>query len=131
MKIEISEWYKNKGFDKAYTVINKDNRRMCLLVGKQNRTTISYAKYLYTSHYNVDVFEGDHVDHINGDKTDDRLENLQVISGTYNRQKDHVHKEMIELECPVCNRKFLFKKPNLNSHPNPCCSRRCGGIKSH
>lgn len=46
MKIEISEWYKNKGFDKAYTVINKDNRRMCLLVGKQNRTTISYAKYL-------------------------------------------------------------------------------------
>lgn len=94
-------------------------------------TSMSYAKYLYTSHYQVDVAEGDHVDHINGDKMDDRIENLQVISGTYNRQKDHKRKEMVVLVCPVCNEEFLFPKGNLSTHPNPCCSRKCGGIKSH
>lgn len=94
-------------------------------------TSMSYAKYLYTSYYQVDVAEGDHVDHINGDKMDDRIENLQVISGTYNRQKDHKRKEMVVLVCPVCNEEFLFPKGNLSTHPNPCCSRKCGGIKSH
>ena len=27
--------------------------------------------------------------------------------------------------------KFLYEKRNLSTHPNPCCSRKCGGIKSH
>lgn len=48
---------------------------------------MSYAKYLYTSYYKVDINKGDEIDHINGDKMDDRIENLQIISGTYNRQK--------------------------------------------
>ena len=58
-------------------------------------------------------------------------ENLQVIAGKYNRQKDHQRKEMVILKCPVCNEEFLFEKRNLSSHLNPCCSRKCGGIKSH
>ena len=39
-----------------------------------------YSRYLYTSHYKCDIAKGDEVDHINGDKSDDRIENLQVIS---------------------------------------------------
>lgn len=62
---------------------------------------------------------------------DDRIENLQIISGVYNRQKDHKSKEMVLLKCPVCNEEFLYEKRNLKFHSNPCCSRRCGGIKSH
>lgn len=38
---------------------------------------------------------------------------------------------MVILKCPICGSEFLFEKRNLSSHPNPCCSRRCGGIKSH
>lgn len=94
-------------------------------------TSMSYAKYLYTSYYKVDVDRNDNVDHINGDKMDDRIENLQVISGEYNRKKDHKHREMVMCVCPVCKKEFLFSKRNLPFHPNPCCSRRCGGIKSH
>ena len=92
---------------------------------------MSYAKYLYTSYYRCDIDSENNVDHINGNGMDDRIENLQVISGYYNRIKDHQRKEMVELECPVCHGKFLFEKRNLKFHPNPCCSRRCGGIKSH
>ena len=132
MIIEVSEYYKNKGYIRAYLATNKEPRRVCML-RKADGTmkSMSYAKYLYTSHYNCDVAKGDQVDHINGDKMDDRIENLQVISGTYNRQKDHKHKEMVIRICPVCGTEFLFNKTDLPFKPNPCCSRRCGGIKSH
>ena len=133
MKEEISEFYKEKGFDVVYIATNKEPRRVATL---RNNTTkkmisMSYAKYLYTSHYKVDINKRDEIDHINGNKMDDRIENLQIISGRYNRQKDHKVREMVLLHCPVCNQEFLFPKRNLSTHPNPCCSRKCGGIKSH
>lgn len=132
MKEEISEFYKQQGFTKVYIVTNKEPRRVAILY-KEDKTslTMSYAKYLYTSHYKETVEEGYHIDHINGDKMDDRIENLQKISGKYNRIKDHSIKEMIVLTCPVCGKEFVFPKRNLSTHPNPCCSRKCGGIKSH
>ena len=132
MKEEVSEFYKEKGFNTVYVNINKEPRRVATL-RKPDGTllSMSYAKYLYTSHHHCDVDKTDNVDHINGDKMDDRIENLQVISGKYNRQKDHKQKEMLILTCPVCGEEFLFEKRNLLSRPNPCCSRKCGGIKSH
>lgn len=131
MKEEISEYYKEKGFTTLYIAINKEPRRVATLRRSDGSlTSMSYAKYLYTSYYMCDVAEGDHVDHINGNKMDDRIDNLQVISGTYNRQKNKRHKEMLILKCPVCGEEFLFRKSNLSTHPNPCCSRKCGGIKS-
>lgn len=132
MKQEISEYYKNKGFNVVYINTNKEPRRVATL-RKPDGAMISmaYAKYLYTSYYKCDVEDGYHVDHINGDRMDDRIENLQVISGIYNRQKDHNIKEMVVMICPVCGKEFIFEKRNLKFKPNPCCSRRCGGIKSH
>lgn len=133
MKEEISDYYRQKGFDTLYVNINKEPRRVAILRNSSTKETMtmSYAKYLYTSKYQCDVPKEDHVDHINGNKMDDRIENLQIISGYFNRIKDHKHREMVELECPVCHSKFLFPKRNLSTHPNPCCSRKCGGIKSH
>jgi len=133
MKQEVSDYYKQKGFDVLYVGINKEPRRVATLRNSTTRETctMSYAKYLYTSNYQCEVSKSDHIDHINGNKMDDRIENLQVISGYYNRVKDHKHKEMVELECPVCHTKFLFEKRNLSTHSNPCCCRKCGGIKSH
>lgn len=133
MKEEISEYYKDKGFDVVYVGVNKEPRRVATLRNYTTKTsyTMSYAKYLYTSFYKCDIPYGDEIDHINRDKMDDRIENLQVISRKYNIAKDHKRKEMVELTCPVCGNKFLFEKRNLSTRPNPCCSRRCGGIKSH
>ena len=132
MKEDISDFYKEKGFNVVYININKEPRRVATL-RKSDGTMISmsYAKYLYNSYYKCDINKDDNIDHINGNKMDDRIENLQVISGKYNRQKDHKKKEMLMLICPVCGKEFLYEKRNLSSHPNPCCSRKCGGIKSH
>ena len=94
MVIEISDYYKKKGYITAYLSINKEPRRVCTLRKSDGTmTSMAYAKYLYTSQYNCEVAQGDHVDHINGDKMDDRIENLQIIDGTYNRRKDNKHKE--------------------------------------
>ena len=80
MIIEVSEYYKNKGYIRAYLATNKEPRRVCMLRNVDGTTkSMSYAKYLYTSHYNCDVAEGDQVDHINRDKMDDRIENLQKL----------------------------------------------------
>ena len=132
MKEEISEFYKEQGFIKVYVVTNKEPRRVAILY-KEDKTslTMSYAKYLYTSYYKENVGKEYHIDHINGNKMDDRIENLQKITGKYNRIKDHSIKEMIIVTCPVCKKEFIFPKRNLSTHPNPCCSRKCGGIKSH
>lgn len=133
MKEEISEYYKQKGYERLYVVTNPEPRRVAVLY-KSDRSsmTMSYAKYLYTSTYCEDI-DGSvyHIDHINGDKMDDRIENLQKITGEYNRVKDHTCRDMILRVCPVCGNEFLFLTRNLSSHPNPCCSRHCGGIKSH
>lgn len=133
MKEEVSEFYKEKGYKKLYIVTNPEGRKVAILY-KTDKTslTMSYAKYLYTSFYKEDI-DGKiyHIDHINGDKTDDRIENLQKITGRYNRAKDHEVRKMTLCKCPVCGTEFLFPTRNLSTHPNPCCSKRCGGIKSH
>ena len=132
MKEKITDYYKEKGFNTVYININKEPRRVATLRKPDGTmTSMSYAKYLYTSYHRCDINKDDHIDHINGDKMDDRIENLQVLSAKKNIQKDHKQKEMLLLTCPVCGKEFLFEKRNLSSHPNPCCSRRCGGIKSH
>ena len=133
MKEKISNYYKNKGYDKLYIVINSEPRRVAILYKKDGTTlTMSYAKYLYTSKYEEDI-DGItyHIDHINGNKMDDRIENLQKITGQYNRTKDHKEKRMTLCKCPICGIEFLYPTRNLSTHKNPCCSRRCGGKKSH
>ena len=129
---QISDYYKQKGYVKVYINTNKEPRRVATLRSKDGKmTSMSYAKYLYTSYYKCDIPIGEEIDHINGDKTDDRIENLQKISKEYNLRKDRKGQEMIMRKCPVCGVEFLFPSRNLSTHPNPCCSRRCGGIKSH
>lgn len=132
MKEKISDYYKEKGFEVVYIATNKEPRRVATLKHRDGSiTSMSYAKYLYTSYHKCDVERYNHIDHINGDKMDDRIENLQILSGRYNIQKDHKHKEMVMCTCPVCGKEFLFEKRNISTRPNPCCSRSCGGKKSH
>lgn len=132
MKIEVDEYYKTKGVVAIYVTTNKEPRRVATMKYQNGEIhSMSYAKYLYTSYYKCDVANGDEVDHINNDKMDDRIENLQVISKKQNNSKKPIRKTFVELVCPVCGEKFIFLKSNISTHPNPCCSRKCGGVKSH
>lgn len=132
MKIEVSDYYKQKVVVCVYVNTNKEPRRVATMKYANGEVhSMSYTKYIYTSYYKCDIAKGDEVDHINNDKMDDRIENLQVISKRQNNSKKKQCKTFVEIICPVCGNKFIFDKRNLSTHPNPCCSRRCGGIKSH
>lgn len=131
MKQEISDYYREKGFSDLYVNINKEPRRVATLRRPDgSMTSMSYAKYLYTSYHKIDIEDGYQVDHINNDKMDDRIENLQILSAGDNTRKSAPGPIMVDRICPVCKKSFKYRKRNLYSHPNPCCSRHCGGIKS-
>lgn len=134
MKIDIDKYYVNKGYKSAYLITDKDGRNdVHLIHNDKSRKCISYAKYLYESYYKTDVPVGYEVDHIDNDYKNDKIENLQLLKKGDNIRKRHsLHpRQYVTLICPICGKEFQFEKRNLSTHPNPCCSRRCGGIKSH
>ena len=108
-----------------------------LLVGHDNsKTSVSYARYLMSVSLGRYLSRNEHVDHINGNKMDDRIENLQILSQHENNIKsvreNNLTRKTTEFKCPVCGVLFIRASHNYNYRPNfkPTCSRRCGGIKS-
>jgi hypothetical protein len=71
------------------------------------------------------------VDHINNDKTDDRIENLQILSAKANVDKYNAStkgKRYMLLKCPACGISFekeyhnTFERVKCKFH---CCSKKC------
>ena len=140
MKIEVLDFYKSQ-YKAAYLVSheNGDKRKRVYLIGYDGkRKGMLYARYVWEKHNNRMLPKGFTIDHIDEDKTNDSIENLQMLSLLDNmaknvetRTKRGEIKIMLKLICPVCGKEFDFPKRNLNSHPNPCCSRSCGGKKGY
>ena len=131
MKITLEYPY-NELYSKGYLVTNKENRKMvCLVNNKTDRTTISFARYLISVKEKRILSKEEQVDHIDEDKTNDDITNLQILSPIENHHKTFKKGEtMLSFICPVCFKPFQLTK--RQSHKvNPTCSRRCGGIKSH
>lgn len=64
MKIDLQFPF-TEDYKAAYVNINKEPRRVCLLVRKNNnKTSISYARYLMSCHLNKFLSKNEHVDHI-------------------------------------------------------------------
>lgn len=118
----------------CYLVVNQENRRIVCLVHKttKQRTTISYARYLMSIKEKRFLNQDEQVDHIDGNKTNDSIENLQILSAKENCIKHTVQKnitrKMVELKCPYCSN--IFIKPLNNSFLQKggkfnCCSKKC------
>lgn len=111
---------------------NREKRTYANLVSKYDKTrkTISYARYLMSTNVGRILSDDEEVDHINNDKSDDRIENLQILSKYDNIKKNNelVGRMYVELICPICkkhfelpkNRSFIQKGGSYN-----CCSKEC------
>lgn len=112
-------------------------RYVCLFNGRKDRSLVSYARYLMSVKLGRFLTKDEHVDHIDEDKTNDSIDNLQVISKEENIKKNHKHRLRARglesakclLECSVCQKPFLKRsKVVIESHRTGrtiTCSRGC------
>ena len=132
MKIELQYPFNTK-WSRGYLVTNKEPRRNVILYNSnRDRTTVSYARYLMSVHLKRFLESDEQVDHIDHNKLNDSLDNLQVLSEFENRAKEVKRKgrQKALIKCPICGNKFSIRKGNSQAIPaykgKICtCSRNC------
>lgn len=136
MRIEL-EYPFASSFKAGYLIVNRENRRIvCLVNNSKDRTTISYARYKMSVNLKRLLQCYEHVDHINEDKIDDAIENLQILTAAENSAKSAKYRYGGELyavlKCAFCKR--IFAKPArltslMNCHIGKWafCNRSCLG----
>lgn len=81
---------------------------------KPRRLTMSYARYLLCVKEGRVLTKEEQADHKDGDKTNDDINNLQILSSTGNNRKrvneTGKNRMMVTLECPVCKNNFTKEK---------------------
>lgn len=118
--------------------IRKDNRKHVIVIDGNSRRTISYPRYILEQHLGRVLSHDETVDHINGDFTDDRLENLQIMTLADNIRKTKMlspHR-FIQFVCPICGSTssrsiHVLAHNRKQGKRGPFCSKKCGGIASH
>lgn len=135
MFIELQEPFKSK-WEKAYIYINNENRRVIQLTDINGNTFgTTYSRYLMGVKLGYEVPDCFEVDHINNDKTDDRIENLQLLTPEQNRLKQEWwYAVMIQqwhiFPCDYCQGLFYITQSELNNKiaqnvEHLFCSRSC------
>lgn len=98
------------------------------------RTSMTYARYLMCVKENRWLKPNEHVDHINNDKKDDRIENLQILSPKDNIRKSAEPAIPIVFKCHLCGKEKSVRRgrdTNLKNRGVAYCSRRCVGLSVH
>lgn len=100
-----------------------ENRRIAVLYTPEHRTTMSWARYLMCKKENRFLTSEEEVDHINDDKLDDRIENLQILPSKENKKKTprpitakHGTLSMLRHCKPACSDCRAFKKQYNNEY---------------
>jgi hypothetical protein len=113
----------------------KDGRKhLCILHGDGRRQTLSYPRYLMQVHLGRELLPHEHIDHINNNKLDNRIENLQILTRSENAKKHWigVQRKTYEFICPCCGKtavKYLNEVASnrKKGKKGPYCSRTCAG----
>lgn len=136
MIIQLQEPFASK-WSRGYLVINNQNRRNVILFNNDaDRTIISYARYLMG--VKLGYFVPDHleVDHRDDDKTNDDINNLQLLTGEENRLKEQYRQAMERtfygFHCVYCDTSFILSGRELNMRlaqgtELAFCTRNCAG----
>lgn len=75
------------------------------------------------------------IHHINGDKTDNRQENLELTNQSKHSKYHSKKAEFIEISCCVCDNKYMLRKKEYERRSRKgqkmfMCSKRCVGLSS-
>jgi hypothetical protein len=116
--------------------LRKDGRKHLIIIcddGK--RKTISYPKYLLEQKLGRKLLSHETCDHIDGDYTNDSLDNLQVLSRSDNSAKAMAVRpaEVGYFVCPECCASFYKSMSEVRGNQStqrkagPFCSKACAG----
>ncbi len=104
----------------------------------KKRKTQSYARYLVEQYLGRELLPGEHVDHIDGDRTHDVISNLQVLTQAENNRKAVVEQgrsaKKHQFTCPACGEpgEVLLRSYKRNQiklgKSGPYCSKSCAGM---
>jgi uncharacterized C2H2 Zn-finger protein len=88
-----------------------DGRKFVSLYNEPgDQRSISYARYLFSVHLGYEVPSDIEIDHRDGDKTNDRFDNLRPMTFEMHRDKTYIFErskeEMVYLTCPCCDVSF-------------------------
>lgn len=137
MKLELKNPFRDK-WRKGYLRKNNNGRRVVDLYNScSDRTTISYARYLMSVKLGCLINNDIQVDHIDEDKTNDKISNLQLLSSTENLAKTHEHyRNNIQVKhtvsCDYCRVNFVITERELKRKlakqtGHMFCGRSCAG----
>jgi hypothetical protein len=92
-------------------------------------------RYIMEQHLGRKLERKEVVHHINGDKEDNRIENLEILSPSAHSLEHAKDRQptMIDLVCPSCSNNFQkrlskYKYAIKMGYKNIYCSRKCKGI---
>jgi hypothetical protein len=105
------------------------DRMQINLVSPTHRTSMTYARYLMCIKEGRWLETDEEVDHIDGNRHNDNIDNLQILSRAENRAKYNATRQKIIITktCEWCGIEFSRRAGNIKK----TCSRSCGGKLSH
>jgi hypothetical protein len=123
--------YQNHIIYGPYT--NNENRRFVVIIDNitKSRKTLAYAKYLMELHLNRYLTKDETVDHIDRDKTNDVIENLQIIDKSTHTKLDIKRVKKIIQTCITCGIELVRSPRDVRGNAKkgkagPFC-RSCSG----
>jgi hypothetical protein len=122
---------------KATEFYSKKEGRWYVLIRKdwKKPTSMSKARYLLCIKEKRILTKNEEADHIDNNRANDAIENLQILSHAENAKKHRRHKnmkkKMVRMKCPCCGKVFE-KQRNYSSvarkdREYDSCSKKCGG----
>lgn len=111
--------------------------QVCLVDTKDTskRRTLLYSKYLMSIEVGRILTREEEVDHIDGDKSNDSIGNLEIVTRLGNEKRylrNKPSRESVNLKCPNCGVIFEIDFRNsyladYNNKKRNFCSRHCTG----
>jgi hypothetical protein len=88
----------------------KGRRYLNIINDNGSKTTVMYARYLMEQHLGRKLLPSETVDHIDNDKTNDAILNLQILTSSANAKKHHAsigtRITWLDLLCEYCGISF-------------------------